>query len=143
MRILGISCDYHDAAAALVVDGELVAYSEEIAIKQKIVVATKLDAMDEPDQLEALSKFCADRGIEFYSISAATGQGIPELLFAVKRHLDQIKEAAKQVELEIAALAASPPIHVLPMGSPDLIRELELTKEEEEEDEDQPAGIEA
>jgi hypothetical protein len=29
------------------------------------------------------------------------------------------------------------------MGSPDLIRELELTKEEEEEDEDQPAGIEA
>lgn len=29
MRILGISCDYHDAAAALVVDGEVVAASEE------------------------------------------------------------------------------------------------------------------
>ena len=29
MRILGISCDYHDAAAALVVDGELVAAAEE------------------------------------------------------------------------------------------------------------------
>ena len=29
MKILGISCDYHDAAAALVVDGELVAAAEE------------------------------------------------------------------------------------------------------------------
>jgi len=29
VRILGISCDYHDAAAALVVDGELVAAAEE------------------------------------------------------------------------------------------------------------------
>lgn len=29
MRILGVSCDYHDAAAALVVDGEVVAAAEE------------------------------------------------------------------------------------------------------------------
>lgn len=29
MRILGISCDYHDSAAALVVDGEIVAANEE------------------------------------------------------------------------------------------------------------------
>lgn len=29
MRILGISCDYHDSAAALVVDGEVVAAAEE------------------------------------------------------------------------------------------------------------------
>ena len=29
MRILGLSCDYHDAAAALVVDGEVVAAAEE------------------------------------------------------------------------------------------------------------------
>ena len=29
MRILGVSCDYHDAAAALVVDGEIVAAAEE------------------------------------------------------------------------------------------------------------------
>ena len=29
MRILGVSCDYHDAAAALVVDGEIVAACEE------------------------------------------------------------------------------------------------------------------
>jgi len=29
VRILGVSCDYHDAAAALVVDGEVVAAAEE------------------------------------------------------------------------------------------------------------------
>lgn len=29
MKILGVSCDYHDAAAAVVVDGEIVAASEE------------------------------------------------------------------------------------------------------------------
>lgn len=146
LHLVDVSTFVADAVTDyLTVAGELVAYSEEIAMKQKIVVATKLDAMDEPDQLEALSKFCADRGLEFYSISAATGHGIPELLFAVKRHLDQIKEAAKQAELEIAALAASPPIHVLPMGSPDLIRELELTEltKKEEEEEEEASGVEA
>ena len=35
MRILGISCDYHDAAAALVVDGELVAAAEEERFTRK------------------------------------------------------------------------------------------------------------
>ena len=29
MRILGVSCDYHDAAAALVVDGTVVAAAEQ------------------------------------------------------------------------------------------------------------------
>ena len=29
MKVLGISCDYHDAAAALVIDGEIIAASEE------------------------------------------------------------------------------------------------------------------
>ena len=35
MRILGVSCDYHDAAAALVVDGELVAAAEEERFTRK------------------------------------------------------------------------------------------------------------
>jgi carbamoyltransferase len=35
MRILGISCFYHDAAAALIVDGELIAASEEERFSRK------------------------------------------------------------------------------------------------------------
>lgn len=116
LHLVDVSAFVGDAVTDyLTVAGELVAYSEEIAVKQKIVVATKLDAMDESDQLDALTSFCADRGLEFYAISAATGQGIPELLFAVKRHLDQIKEAAKQAEIEVKRLSTEPLAHVLPV----------------------------
>ena len=36
MRILGVSCDYHDAAAALVVDGEVVAAAEEERFSRRV-----------------------------------------------------------------------------------------------------------
>lgn len=85
----------------LTVSRELVAYSEEIAAKPKIVVATKLDALDDPTQLEALSAFCAREGLEFYAVSAPTGEGVRELLFAIKRHLDRLKVVEPETPPEL------------------------------------------
>jgi len=78
---------------------ELEAYSPQVAAKPKIVVATKLDALDDQDRLDEFKKFCAGEGLEFHAISAAAGQGLKELLRAVERRLDSIKQA---VEVEAA-----------------------------------------
>jgi GTP-binding protein len=85
---------------------ELEAYSREVAAKPKIVVATKLDALDDPDRLGEFEKFCERQRLEFRSISAASGQGLKELLHAVERRLDAIKKAEGQVEEKAVEKAA-------------------------------------
>ncbi len=84
---------------------ELEAYSRQVAAKPKIVVATKLDALDDPDRPKELEEFCQREGLEFHAVSAATGQGLKELLRAVERRLDVIKQS-EQVEEEAMAKVA-------------------------------------
>jgi GTP-binding protein len=69
---------------------ELAAYSSVVADKPEIVVANKIDALDDPARLEEFERFCASYGREFYALSAATGIGIKELLYALRRKLDQL-----------------------------------------------------
>ncbi|HZF37269.1 MAG TPA: hypothetical protein VE715_00465, partial [Blastocatellia bacterium] len=85
---------------------ELEAYSSEVAAKPKIVVATKLDAAHSGQRstdfeegasrptsfLDEFEEFCERQGLEFYVISAVTGQGLKELLRAVWRRLDELKQ---------------------------------------------------
>lgn len=77
---------------------ELEAYSREVAAKPKLVVATKLDALDEPERLQQFAQFCEGEGLEFHAISAATGQGLKELLHAVARRLGEIKQVTTEAE---------------------------------------------
>jgi GTP-binding protein len=62
-----------------VVMQELASFSEDLAAKPMIIVATKLDAAQSPERIESLRRLAADRGLPFYAISSVTGQGIPEL----------------------------------------------------------------
>jgi GTPase len=85
---------------------ELEAYSPEVAAKPKIVVATKIDAASADQRrqdfeeganrlttvVEEFEEFCERHGLEFHAISAATGQGLKELLRAVWRRLDELKQ---------------------------------------------------
>src|SRR4029077_3772436 len=48
-----------------VISGELRAFSESLAEKPMIVVATKLDATTDHTRLEALRAFCSERGLPF------------------------------------------------------------------------------
>ena len=63
--------------------GELAASSPALAQKPMIVVATKLDAATSAEKCDRLRQFAAERGLVFLSISAVTGQGIPELVRAI------------------------------------------------------------
>lgn len=79
---------------------ELEAYSRDVAAKPKIVVATKLDALDDEARLKEFEQFCQQNGMEFFSISAASGAGLKELLRTIERRLDAVKaeEAAEQAK---------------------------------------------
>ncbi len=73
---------------------ELEAYSPAVAAKPKIAVATKIDALDDPQRLDEFKEFCRDAGLEFHQISAATGSGLQELVYAVARKLESLQQAA-------------------------------------------------
>src|SRR5579864_2249587 len=86
-----------------IIAGELAAFSEKLAEKPVIVVATKLDATTDRSRLEKLREFCAARGLEFHAISSASGEGIPQLVRAMADALDRLAPAEPVRETADAA----------------------------------------
>jgi GTP-binding protein len=62
-----------------VVMEELRGFSEELAAKPMIVVATKIDAAQDPERIASLRKLARRRKLPFLKISSVTGEGIPAL----------------------------------------------------------------
>ncbi|HTS78599.1 MAG TPA: GTPase ObgE [Bryobacteraceae bacterium] len=62
-----------------VVMAELASFSEDLATKPMMVVATKLDAAQDPERIAALERYAAERKLPFYKISSVTGEGIEAL----------------------------------------------------------------
>jgi GTP-binding protein len=62
---------------------ELASYSETLAAKPMIVLATKMDVAQDRTRVDALRQLAKDRGLAFFEISAATGLGIEDLKFAM------------------------------------------------------------
>jgi len=77
-----------------VINGELRAFSGSLATKPMIVVATKLDATTDRTRLVELRNFCAQCQLPFYAISAATGEGVRDLVLAIADALDKIPKSA-------------------------------------------------
>src|SRR5215470_9438957 len=65
------------------VNRELASYNQDLAMRPQFVVATKLDALDEPERLESLKQRAERDGKPFFAISSATGAGVRELVNAV------------------------------------------------------------
>jgi GTP-binding protein len=64
------------------VRNELELFRPELAGKPQIVAANKMDAVDEPERVEALARRAAALELPFHRISAVTGAGLPDLLEA-------------------------------------------------------------
>ncbi|HEX8138595.1 MAG TPA: GTPase ObgE [Pyrinomonadaceae bacterium] len=89
------------------INRELEAYDPELAARPQIVVATKLDALDEPERLDSLRARAQADGRDFYAISSATNEGVRELVNAVARTLDELNaRAAGQVAEEMRAASS-------------------------------------
>ena len=82
-----------------IIERELAAFSESMTQKPVIVVATKLDATTDRSKLDELRAFCKNRGLEFHAISAATGEGVKELVRGMADALDKIPKEASEEEM--------------------------------------------
>jgi GTP-binding protein len=94
-----------------IICGELTAFSESLAAKPMIVVATKLDATTDRTRLDRLRDYCAGHQLEFHAISSASGAGIPELVRGMAKALERLAPAESVTEGEEsdAPGALSPP----------------------------------
>jgi GTPase involved in cell partitioning and DNA repair len=81
-----------------IIEGELAAFSEKLAEKPMIVVATKLDATTDRTRLDKLRDFCAARGLEFHAVSSASGEGISQLVRSIADALDRLAPPEPLVE---------------------------------------------
>lgn len=66
-----------------VVMDELRSFSEDLAAKPMLVVATKIDASQDPERVESLARLANQRGLPFFKISSVTGEGLPALTRAM------------------------------------------------------------
>jgi GTPase len=66
---------------------ELAHYSEELASKPMIVVATKIDACQDLSHIGRLKAKAEERELPFYAISSVTGSGIEELRYGMSSQL--------------------------------------------------------
>lgn len=82
---------------------ELANYSRELLSRKMIVAGNKLDIADER-MVSRFERYIADKGLEFFRISAATGAGVKELVYYLSRTLASLP-AIKQFEPEQPEIA--------------------------------------
>lgn len=70
-----------------VINTELERYNSELLQRRQIVVANKIDVLDDHERLSSLQKFCEQQGIVCYPISAVTGQGVRDVVHAISQWL--------------------------------------------------------
>lgn len=80
-----------------IINRELANYDSNLATRPQIVVATKMDALEEPERLESLRKRVAEDGKELWEISSVINQGTQELVYEIAQKLDEMK--ADEMEL--------------------------------------------
>ena len=86
----------------LAINRELEAYNPELLEKPQVIAANKIDAIYEGENeiIENLRKTFEPEGIEVYPISAVSGKGVKELLFAVKALLAECPQETIVFEQE-------------------------------------------
>ena len=85
---------------------ELRLFAPGLADKPQLVAANKIDALDDPQRAEHLAVRAAELSMPFCRISGVTGEGIPDLMEALWRH---ITDARRALEIESAVSATSEP----------------------------------
>ncbi len=80
-----------------VILAELASFSEELAKKPMIVVATKIDAAQDPERIAAVRKLARKHKMPFFKISAVTGEG----LTALKRAMAEVVLAEPEPSPEV------------------------------------------
>jgi GTP-binding protein len=72
------------------INEELFRYNEALAARPQLVAANKSDIMKDPEILERFRAAIADKGYRVFEVSAATHQGIRELVYACAEELKKL-----------------------------------------------------
>lgn len=86
-----------------IINQELKKYSEELAARPQVIVANKTDVFygtEEDTVISLLREEFEPKGIPVFPISAVSGKGVKELLYHVKKMLDDIHEEPTVFERE-------------------------------------------
>lgn len=85
-----------------VIQKELEKYNEKLSKRKQIIVANKVDIMQNDEGYKALEKLAKKENIEIFKISNASGEGIKELMNHVSKVLKELpKENLIEVEEKI------------------------------------------
>ena len=79
-----------------IINRELANYDENLGSRPQIVVATKIDSLDEPERLEALKRRAKKDRKPFFAISAVTNTGVKELVAALSTALTELGVTAAE-----------------------------------------------
>ncbi len=80
------------------INEEIKKYSEKLSTRKQIIVANKIDSMQDDKNLEGIEKVSKEKNIEVFKISAVTGEGLNELFNHVA---DILKTLPKEEVVEI------------------------------------------
>ena len=72
------------------INNELKKYSEKLASRKQIIVANKVDAMQDETLYNELQKMAQKEDLEIFKVSAATGEGLKDLFKHVAEELKQL-----------------------------------------------------
>ena len=85
-----------------IINEELKKYSEKLSKRKQIIVANKIDSMQDESLYKNLEKLAKKLNLEIYKISAATGEGLKELFRNVSEELKKLpKEDIIETEEKI------------------------------------------
>lgn len=84
------------------INKELENYNAGLAQKPQVIAANKVDAIYDPDEspVERIRAEFEPRGVTVFPISAVSGQGVRELLYHVRRMLDDLDDKPTVFEQE-------------------------------------------
>lgn len=72
------------------INSELKKYSEKLANRKQIIVANKIDSMQDETLYTNLEEMAKKQNIDIYKVSAATGEGLKELFNVVSEKLKKL-----------------------------------------------------
>ena len=83
-------------------NAELEKYREKLASRKQIIVANKIDSMQDEENFKALEKLAKEKDLEIFKISAVTGEGLNELFNYVAKLIKTLpKEEVVDIEERI------------------------------------------
>lgn len=84
------------------INEELKKYSEKLSSRKQIIVANKIDIMQDDSNYKKLEELAKKENLEIYKISGATGEGVEKLLNRVSEVLKTLpKEELVEVEEKV------------------------------------------